>query len=101
MTIALDPFARATSGSVTVRRGSTSIGRATFRARADTPVLARVKLNAAARRTLAAGRRLSVRLTATVGDITRSTRATILPPRGEEQIARLAGHLFLTASRGP
>ena len=81
VTIALDPFTRAASGSVTVRRGSASIGRATFRARANTPVLARVKLNAAARRTLAAGRRLSVRLTATVAGITRSTRATILPPR--------------------
>ena len=95
VTIALDPFARAVSGSVTVRRGSVSIGQATFRARANAPVLARVKLNPAARRTLAAGRRLSVRLFATAAGITRSTRATILP-RSEEQIARLAGHLFLT-----
>ena len=84
MTIALEPFERAVSGSVIVRRGRTPLGRATFRARAGDPVLARARLTAAARRLLARGQ-LSVRLVATAraGDesVSRFSAATLLRPR--------------------
>ena len=86
VTVALQPFGRAVTGSVTL--GPTSgaglaYGTATYRARAGDPVLLRVRLTAAARRALTRARRLSVRITATAraGDrtLTRTTRATIRP----------------------
>ncbi len=84
VTIALEPFERAVSGSVIVRRGRTPLGRATFRALAGDPVLARARLTAAARRLLARGQ-LSVRLVATAraGDesVSRFSAATLLRPR--------------------
>ena len=86
VTVALEPFGRSVAGAVTL--GPTSgaglaYGPATYRARAGDPVLLRVRLTAAARRTLTRARRLSVRITATAraGDrtLTRTTRATVRP----------------------
>src|SRR5262249_1621463 len=64
---ALSPFARAASGTVTIRRGGRTVGRRSYVAKAGAAVTVRVKLDAASRRSLARGSTLTVRITATAG----------------------------------
>lgn len=62
--IALSPFARGASGTVTIRRGGRTVGHKSYTANAGAAVTVRVKLDAASRRSLARGSTLSLRIAA-------------------------------------
>jgi hypothetical protein len=80
--IALKPFDQAVAGKLTVADARRhTLGRASYRARAGKAVTVKVRLNAATRRALRAGRRVKVTLTATVQlgttTLTKRTTATV------------------------
>ena len=80
--IALKPFDRDVKGKLTVADAKGhALGSKSYSAKRGKPVTVKVRLNAAARRTLSQGRTLKVKLTATVQNgkttLSRRTNATV------------------------
>jgi hypothetical protein len=103
--IALKRFKRAATGVVTLRRGAKQIGRAPYKARSGRAVTVRIKLSAAARRSLERHRSLRVSVTATAHAGARVATKTIRARvhrsrsrRGRSSAASLRSALALDAS---